>query len=217
MRIMEALAQIAGAKDFRLKEIMAKVGLDPTQPALFYRGLVREAREVVPLLARREKEAAAKDARLSRLEKEVAELRRKVQALEPAAFHMGSATAYAAEIKGRLDEAEARVASGEAGLRAAKEGREQAELQSLLLSWIVLHTFTNFQAVKLEPQHDGSAHWLICQSPIYVTITVSPQGQISLRFTEPPSFFLAGEDYASHLRRSLHEAASRIEFIFDET
>jgi len=104
----------------------------------------------------------------------------------------------------------------QAEMRAGQRALAQLGERSLLLSWIIFHTFTNFPAVKLEPQQDGSARWEISHSPVYVTITVSPQGQIRLHFTEPPNFILLGEDYVTYLARCLLEAARRIEFI-DET
>lgn len=51
MKILSALASITDVKDFRLREFMSRLGLDPSQPVLFYRPLIIEAREVVKFIA----------------------------------------------------------------------------------------------------------------------------------------------------------------------
>ena len=50
LTILNALAKIKDVKDFRLREFMAELGLNPTQPAVFYRRLIREAREFKSLI-----------------------------------------------------------------------------------------------------------------------------------------------------------------------
>lgn len=47
--ILEALAKIS-ARDFRLGQFMADIGLDPNQSNLFYRQLIREAKEFKTLM-----------------------------------------------------------------------------------------------------------------------------------------------------------------------
>ena len=43
--IIEALAKLEAVRGFRLKDLMKSLGMDHTQPVLFYRTIIKEARE----------------------------------------------------------------------------------------------------------------------------------------------------------------------------
>jgi len=45
--ILEALAKIEDVGDFRLREFMPQLGLNPNQPVEFYRALIKAAREIM--------------------------------------------------------------------------------------------------------------------------------------------------------------------------
>lgn len=47
LKILEALAKIEDVGDFRLREFMPQLGLNPNQPVEFYRALIKAAREIV--------------------------------------------------------------------------------------------------------------------------------------------------------------------------
>lgn len=49
-KILESLSKVDAIRDFRLKELMSELGMDTKQPALFYRELVKEARNVIASL-----------------------------------------------------------------------------------------------------------------------------------------------------------------------
>lgn len=50
LEILEVLAKIEDIGDFRLGEFMRQQGMNPNQPVIFYRQLIREAREVKSLI-----------------------------------------------------------------------------------------------------------------------------------------------------------------------
>jgi hypothetical protein len=54
MKVLDALAEIEDLKDFRLKNVMMALELDPHQPVLFYRLLMQESREVARAMSERE-------------------------------------------------------------------------------------------------------------------------------------------------------------------
>lgn len=49
-KILEALAKIQDLQDFRLSALMRQLGMDERQPVLFYRALIKEAREFMSLV-----------------------------------------------------------------------------------------------------------------------------------------------------------------------
>lgn len=49
LELLEALAKVS-ARDFRLGQFMSDIGLDPNQTNLFYRQLIREAKEIMSLI-----------------------------------------------------------------------------------------------------------------------------------------------------------------------
>lgn len=83
MTVLQALARVQDVKDFRLGRLMEDLGLDPRQPALWYRVLIREARQV--MVALQEAEAlrsrmAVLQVRVERLEQEKANLQKQAAA-----------------------------------------------------------------------------------------------------------------------------------------
>jgi len=50
-RLLQSLAKVDVVRDFRLKDLMTGLGMDAKQPALFYRALVKEAHDIILLLA----------------------------------------------------------------------------------------------------------------------------------------------------------------------
>ena len=49
-KILESLSKVEAIRDFRLKDLLDELGMDSKQPALFYRALVKEARDAIALL-----------------------------------------------------------------------------------------------------------------------------------------------------------------------
>ena len=87
-RLLQSLARVDVIRNFRLKDLMTGLGMDAKQPAVFYRTLVKEAHDIIALLAglrsrlaECEKEKTQALNRVSQLEHEVKELRSKVSGL----------------------------------------------------------------------------------------------------------------------------------------
>lgn len=70
--ILQALARIGDVKDFRLREFMEQVGLDPNQTVSFYRRLISEARKLAELIDIFEQNIDVSDKAIKKLKAELA-------------------------------------------------------------------------------------------------------------------------------------------------
>ncbi len=104
LRILSALAQIADVQVFRLRDLMQQLGIDPKQPALLYRGVIKEAREVIPLVSDLQRRLPILEETKSQLEakvlsqhRQITTLRARVTALETENRQLKSMTSQAEE------------------------------------------------------------------------------------------------------------------------
>ena len=104
LRILSALAKIADVQNFRLRDFMQQLNLDPKQPALFYRELIKEARELVPLvdqlqqrLAVLEKAKSEATANMAGQDRQVTVLKARIHDLEAENRQLKSMTSQAEE------------------------------------------------------------------------------------------------------------------------
>jgi len=88
-KILESLSKVDAIRDFRLKDLMNELGMDTKQPAIFYRELVKEIRDVTALfselrsqLINSEKLKAQALVRVSSLEEELTALSARIASLE---------------------------------------------------------------------------------------------------------------------------------------
>lgn len=89
LRILSALANVSDVQGFRLRDLMQQLCIDPKQPALFYRALIKESREAATLieelqrrLAILEKVKTQAEAKVTAQERQFAALKARVEALE---------------------------------------------------------------------------------------------------------------------------------------
>ena len=89
LRILSALANVSDVQGFRLRDLMQQLCIDPKQPALFYRALIKESREAATLieelqrrLAILEKAKTQAEAKVTAQERQFAALKARVEALE---------------------------------------------------------------------------------------------------------------------------------------
>ncbi len=110
MAVLEALARVQDVKDFRLGRLMEDLDLDPRQPVLWYRLLIREAREVMAALQEADRlrtQVAGLQAKAEKVEQEKATLHKQAAA---------ASLAWQAELssvradKARLEEENRRLA-----------------------------------------------------------------------------------------------------------
>lgn len=94
LEILEALAEIGDVGDFRLTEFMRQLGMNPTQPTIFYRRLIMEAREdraykkfLDDIIDENHKEIAKLNTDASLKDQEIQSLRARVSKLENEARH----------------------------------------------------------------------------------------------------------------------------------
>ena len=87
--ILSALAKIKDIQDFRLRDFMSQLGLDPRQPATFYRELLKESRDAMRLFANQQNQLNARDESLCEYETEapkkeqqIADLKTKMSAMK---------------------------------------------------------------------------------------------------------------------------------------
>ena len=85
--ILSALAQIEDVQDFRLKDFMAKVGLDVKQPAAFYRELIKESREASQLLWNQDEDLRSLEEENSRMEETITKQQREIADLQAQKVH----------------------------------------------------------------------------------------------------------------------------------
>ena len=97
LEILEALAKIEDVGDFRLGDFMRQLDMNPTQPVIFYRRLISEAREnesfidsLLKQIARLEEAISQLKARLSSKGEEIKRLKARVNQLLNQAHHKGS-------------------------------------------------------------------------------------------------------------------------------
>lgn len=79
--ILEALAKIEDVGDFRLGEFMRQHGMNPGQPTIFYRQLIKEAREVMSFIENLEVYIDHSDKAITKLRAELLERDRELKKL----------------------------------------------------------------------------------------------------------------------------------------
>lgn len=91
LELLEALSQVKDIKDFRLSDFMREHGMNPSQPVIFHRRLIKEAREnkaymkfLDGLIDYNHKEIAKLEADVLAKDKEIKNLRARVGSLQGA-------------------------------------------------------------------------------------------------------------------------------------
>jgi hypothetical protein len=87
--VLSALAEIKDIQDFRLRDVMRKLGLDEKQPSTFYRELLKESRDALHLisdlqnrLAASEKAKCQAETKVSSQQRQIADLGAKTSRLQ---------------------------------------------------------------------------------------------------------------------------------------
>lgn len=124
--ILEALSRIEDMKDFRLKDFMQRMGLDPRQPVLFYRRLIKEAREAVDA-------SAHTTTRISRLELENTGLKQQIRKDRAAAQTARQWRSRAEEEASKAASYKSQAAIGEREVLTLKRKLGEANLETAQL------------------------------------------------------------------------------------
>lgn len=131
LTVLSALAQTEDIQEFRLRDLMARLRMDQKQPALFYRQLVKEARDVIPLVDQLQKHAAGLEKANSQIKATVTSQQQQIASEQK--------RVAASEARIRTMEGEKRELKG-----VASELRESAEnyagIKELLRGEVDLHT-----------------------------------------------------------------------------
>jgi len=217
MKTLEALAAVDDLKDFRLKDLMKGLGLDPKKPVLFYRELIKEARDVTGQLHDLQAGLGKEAANAGQRQQELVAERKKVKWMEASAARAVEESSMAKKKASGLEQ-ELGVARQHAGALSAKvselsldqERLTMARSLMLPLSWIVGRVFSGEPCVDIRDLGGGSAEYHVKKDLVHIVITRAADGQQHIRLEPPKDYLLVGESVEGYTTRILKEGAGKL-------